>query len=91
MATVAKLLQLAAAQYAPASSSNSFAITPDDGNQLAQTTRYLYVGVTGDVEVLLAGDTAAVLLKAMPVGLYPLAVKQVKQTGTTATNLVGLY
>jgi hypothetical protein len=70
---------------------NSFAITPSDTDQLATVTRWLYVGVSGDVTVLLDGDGASVVLKAMPVGLYPLCVRQVKATGTAATNLIGLY
>lgn len=91
MATTAKPVPLPAAPYAPASPANSFAITPDNANELAQTTRYIYIGVAGDVTMKLAGDSAAVLFKAMPVGLYALAVKQVMLTGTAATDLVGLY
>lgn len=84
-------LQLPLAQLAPASSANGFAITPSDSNQLANVTREVYVGVTGDLTVIFSGDSSAVLMKAVPVGRYPWSLKQVKSTGTTASQIVGLY
>ncbi len=66
-------------------------ITPHDTNELATATRAIYVGVAGDVTATLARDSASVLFKAMPVGVHPISVKLVKSTGTTATNIVGLY
>lgn len=68
-----------------------FAITPNDSANLTQTTRWLIVGTAGDVKVDFADGTAAVVLKAVPVGVHPLAVKKVFATGTTAQNLSGLY
>lgn len=57
----------------------------------------LYVGVSGDVAVVLAGDNSnggagtAVTFKAAPVGILPVQVRRVMSTGTLATNIVGLY
>lgn len=69
----------------------AFAITPADGADIAVNTRAIWVGGTGALAVIMEGDTASVTLAAVPVGLLPIAVKRVLSTGTTATNLVGLY
>ena len=70
---------------------NAFAITPHDSNELAYTTRGLYVGVQGDVKVqMISGDTVTFVELAAGV-IHPLRVKQVFNTGTAATNLVGVY
>lgn len=70
----------------------AFAITPSDTVNFTQPCNMIYVGVTGDVKILLSGDSAAVVFKAAPVGLLPFfgSIKRVDNTGTTATNLVGL-
>jgi hypothetical protein len=79
-------------QLPPSPASYARSITPTDGVALAQETRGIYVGVTGDLTVILTGDTVAVTFKAVPAGsLLPIAVKQVNATGTTASSLVGLY
>jgi len=66
------------------------AITPSDSVDLAQgITRAIYVGVTGDVTAVIGG--AAVLFKAMPMGVHWIAVSRVNATATTATNMVALY
>jgi hypothetical protein len=71
---------------------NAVAVTPDDNNDLADVTRFLYVGGTGDVTVNMLGTGSAIQLKAVPVGtLLPIWVTRVKATGTSATNLVALY
>lgn len=69
---------------------NAATLTPSDSTDLAVTTRFLYVGVTGDVTCILAGDSSTVLFKAVPVGLHRLRVKRLYATGTTATNMLGL-
>ena len=65
-------------------------IVPNDGADLAHVTRGLYVGATGSVAaVLVSGDE--VVFSDMQAGvLYPLRVKRLKATGTTAAGLVGL-
>jgi hypothetical protein len=72
--------------------SNGFAITPMDNVLLTANPRGIYVGGTGDLTVVLAQDQQQVLFKAVPTGsLLPIAVCCVMATGTTATNLVGVY
>jgi hypothetical protein len=50
----------------------------------------LYIGVTGDVKVdMVNGQT--VTFKAHPVGYLLASVRRVYSTGTTATNILGLF
>lgn len=80
-------------QPVPQFPSRAFAITPGD---VYDHPIVVYVGVTGDVEVIpYGGDTSgtatAVLFKNVPQGsVVPCRVLKVVATNTTATNLVGL-
>lgn len=67
------------------------AITPNDTTDLTNATLKLYVGGTGDLVVILNGDSASTTFKTMPVGMYDLCVSRILATGTTATNLVALW
>ncbi len=70
--------------------SDGFAITPHDSNQLARTTRYIYVGGAGAVALVTKAGTT-LTFAAVPVGtVLPVRASIVKATGTTATNLIGL-
>lgn len=65
-------------------------IVPDDQADLAYATRGLYVGLTGDVSLqTLAGDQI-VLAGAQAGTIYPIRVRRVNASGTTASGLVGL-
>ena len=65
-------------------------IMPDNESDLAYATRALYVGEAGDVVVqLMSGET--VTLANMQAGtVYPMRVRRVLASGTTASFLVGL-
>lgn len=78
---------------AAAPASRTAAITPSDTTDLDRYAKALYVGVSGDVKVLAAGDDDAggVTFKSHPIGYLPVRVRRVLATGTTATNLVALY
>lgn len=64
------------------------AITPSD--TVANAFSSIYVGVTGDVAVVPAGQDNAVTFKAVPVGILPVACTKVMATNTTASSLLGL-
>lgn len=80
-------------QHPPAADApyaNAAAVTPSDTVDLQFVTRALYVGVSGDVTVNMPGG-AAILFKAMPVGLYAIRCTRIKAAGTTATNILALW
>lgn len=83
---------LVASPIAPGPAVHGFAITKSDSTVFTTPTRYVWVGGAGNVAVLMNGDSVSVTLVAVPVGtMLPISVVQVLSTGTTATNLVGLY
>lgn len=68
------------------------ALTPTDGADLADVPKAIYVGTGGDINMIAAGDTAAVPLKNVPTGtILPVRAKRILATSTTASNLVALY
>lgn len=73
-----------------APASHAFGVTPNDGTDLPEVTRALYVGGAGDVAVITKqGDT--VTFHGLPAGsILPVRLSRVLATGTTATNIVGV-
>lgn len=69
---------------------HAFAITPNDSANLSKTTRAIYVGGTGDLKVTLSGGDT-VVFASVPVGVLWIRAQKVFATGTSATNLIGLY
>ncbi|MCD7059664.1 spike base protein, RCAP_Rcc01079 family [Pelagibacterium xiamenense] len=67
-----------------------FTITPDDAVDLAQTTRAIYVGVTGDLAVVAASGAQATFAGVPGGTVLPLRVARVLASGTSAGSLVGL-
>lgn len=76
------------ASTAPAD--RAFAITPDDNNNFEVLPRAIYVGGSGDIRVTTyGGDT--ITFVGHPIGYFLVRCRRVHATGTTATNLVGIY
>lgn len=71
--------------------SGAAAVTPHDTNELAVLSSALYIGVAGDLTVVMADSGMAVLFKACPVGVLRIRARIVKSTGTAATNILNLY
>lgn len=69
-------------------------VTPSDTTFLTNAGT-LYIGVSGDLTVIhmddFAGTPTAVLYKSVPVGFFPVGVRRVNATGTTATNIIVNY
>lgn len=78
-------------------SANYVAVSPNDSTDLSYYTRGVYVGGAGNMVVTTlpssAGGTAAdVTFSGLPAGIIlPIRVARVKNTNTTATNIVALY
>jgi hypothetical protein len=67
--------------------------TSDDFN-VTHVTKALYVGATGDVNVIMAGDQTSgtpVKFAGVPAGsILPIRVLTIKKSGTTAASIVAL-
>ena len=70
-------------------------ITPSDSTDFddGRNSRGIYVGVTGNLAVIMAGDATgtAVTFLNVPVGVLPIAARRVMSTNTTATQLIRLW
>lgn len=77
--------------------SDTLDVTDASGDNAPCYAASLYVGVAGNLAIVAAGDNSnggagtAVTFNAVPVGWFPVQVRRVMNTNTTATNLVGLY
>jgi hypothetical protein len=89
-AAVNDYLEYAIPPHGPAR--NAAAVAASDTVDLANVSRWIYVGVAGDITLDLAGGQTAVLFKAVPAGTQlQVAATRVRATGTTATNLTACW
>ena len=72
---------------------NSFSITPHATNEVGTyLPRAIYVGVGGDIAMRLVGDGADITWVGVPTGaVLPVRPLYIRATGTSATNIIGLY
>lgn len=69
----------------------TLSISPHDVTELQEIPKAVYVGGSGDVVLRAIGDDSDVTFKAVPTGtIIPLRVQYIRNTGTTATFIVGL-
>jgi hypothetical protein len=75
-------------QWRPSATSparRAAALTPHDSNDLATYAKQLYVGTTGNLTIVPAGDTSTsgtgILFSSVPVGWFPVQVRRVNATG----------
>lgn len=69
--------------------SNHFDITPSDTVDLATKPRALYIGGSGNIKILDAAGVAVTYNNMF--GILPIRAVRVYTTGTTATNIIGIY
>ena len=73
------------------SATRSASVSPNDGADLSNVTRAIWVGGAGNLAVMLLEDSAAVTFVGVAAGtLLPLRVKRVMSTNTTATSIVAI-
>lgn len=70
---------------------NAVAVTPSDSADLANVSRGIIVGVSGNVSVNMSGSGSAVVIAMNAGTIYPLAVSRVRATNTTATGIVAVW
>jgi hypothetical protein len=77
-------------QRAERGSSTYFqAVTPSDTTNISIAVRYLYVGTSGDINVIPYDGSSSVIIKNINAGTFlDLSVKRVSNTDTTASNIV---
>ncbi len=76
---------------ANAPAKHAFSITPNDSTDLTQETRALYVGGSGNLAVVMASGQLVTFAGVTAGSLLPIRVDRVKATGTTATDILGVY
>lgn len=67
------------------------AVTPHDTNDLATSSRSLYVGTAGHVAVITVGGETVTFSNVPAGGVVPVRAKRVLVTGTTASNIVAMW
>ncbi len=73
----------------PAMGAYSLDASFSDDNDLPISVRSILVGTAGDLKVDMAnGDTVTL---PVYVGILDFAIKKIYSTGTTASNVVGMY
>lgn len=78
----------ASGQSAPAT--DAAAIVPDDGANLPRPARAIYVGGDGTLRVQMISGAVVDLATVTGGTIYPLRVRRVMATGTSAGGLVAL-
>lgn len=70
---------------------SAVAITPDNGTDLVQTSRYIMVAGAGTMSVDMHGLGTNVQLTLAQDVMYPIRVKRIYVTGTAATGIIAFY
>jgi len=66
------------------------AIIPNDNIPLDPPVRQIYIGKTGDLSVESYSGTR-VIFGQVPVGKFDINPRFIRNTGTSATEIIGLY
>ena len=66
-------------------------VTPDDGADLTQVSRALYIGGAGDLAVQMKDGSSGTFVGVYSGQLLPVRAARVLATGTTATNIVAIF
>lgn len=67
-----------------------FNVTTSDTVDLQYVTRAIYVGVSGDLRVIMPDNTIVTFVDLAAGIFHPIQIKRVMATGTTATDIIGL-
>lgn len=70
---------------------SALAITPNDDTDLESPARGFIVSETGDVKVTMLVFGTVTFVGLLPGVVYPIAVKRIWNTGTTATGIIAVW
>lgn len=80
------------ADQVSAPATRAVAVTPHDGNALADIPKALYIGTGGSIAMRGVGAASDTSWKNVPSGsLLPFRAQYVRATGTTAADILALY
>lgn len=65
-------------------------VTPSDTEDLAITSRGLYVGTAGDIKMTMRDGSVVTRVDVQP-GMYPWQITRIWATGTTAADIIADY
>jgi hypothetical protein len=68
-----------------------FAVTPSDTVDLAIPAKAVVAGANGTLKVDMIGIGTGITLTVIAGQIYPINIKRIYATGTSATGIVGLY
>lgn len=71
--------------------SRAAAVTPSNTTNLPVSAKAIMVGANGTLKVDLTGVGTGVTIQVIAGYLYPINVKRVYATGTSATGIIALY
>lgn len=79
-----------------ASGQQGISVTPNDTTAISHPpgdtfTKGLYVGVTGNISVLMAGGATVIFTNISAGVIHPISAIRVNATGTTATGIIAIY
>ena len=67
---------------------NLAAVTPHDTNDLTATSRWIYVGIAGDLEVITLGGDTVVISSVAAGSQLPIQVTRIKAANTDADDII---
>ena len=70
------------------------AVTPTDGALLPRhrgVWPVLYIGVAGNVALVTDHAAGGLQTLSLPAGIWPVRVRRVDSTGTTASNIIAIW
>jgi hypothetical protein len=70
---------------------SAFAVTPNDDDDLSVVTRGVFIGGAGNLKVTLSSGDTVTFTDIAKGFVHPIRAKRIFSTGTTATNILGLY
>lgn len=70
---------------------NAVSVTKSDTNDLAYTSRGVYIGTTGNLAVIMDGGQSVVFKNLAAGMMHPMRVTRVLSTGTTAVDILAVW
>lgn len=70
---------------------NGEVVTPHNTNEFVKVSRAIYVGTGGNVNLVTRDGTTLLFSNVQDGTVLPIRARQVRATGTTATDIIAIY